>query len=254
MPPRISQTSLQHGKKKHPRSDWVAAMGHYDQKLPAQPEDVSDYILWGTKHFNKPRSLISLSVFSMTSFPAFLRWVSTLIPWTVASLSPWTHTIGSQESFFVLDTGPSNATPCDSSSWAQAITHLIHFSLPSGWDCAGWERLDFASLDHSCLPTSLPLVCRMLCDNVFPFLVNFLSSLPCEFCRIAPLFSNLEIRRGIFMADGHFPLTLHSTWVLVGLTGRLRFLSHQRDTFFLWFLTLLFSWLFIPTSLFYLLT
>lgn len=63
----------------------------------------------------------------------------------------------------------------------------------------------------------------MLCDNVFPFLVNFLSSLPCEFCRIAPLFSNLEIRRGIFMADGHFPLTLHSTWVLVGLTGRLRF-------------------------------
>lgn len=76
-------------------------------------------------------------------------------------------------------------------------------------------------------------VCWMLCDNVFPFLVNFLSSLPCEFCRIAPLFSNLEIRRGIFMADGHFPLTLHSTWVLVALTERLHFLSHQRDTFFL---------------------
>lgn len=167
---------------KTPRSDWVAAKEHYDQRLPAQPGDVSDYILWGTKHFNKPRSLISLSVFSMTSFPAFLRWVSTLIPWTVASLSPWTHTIGSQESFFVLDTGPSDATPCDSSSWAQAITHLIHFSLPSGWDCAGWERLDFASLNHSCLPTSLPpcLLVFAGCCVIMSFLFWWTSSPPCH--------------------------------------------------------------------------
>lgn len=169
---------LQHGKKKKtPRSDWVAAKGHHDQRLPAAAGRwVIASCEAGAKHFNKLWSLISLSVFPRTSFPAFLRWMSiSLCPYSVAS----------QDQFLCPGYTSFLCYTCGSNSWAQLI-----ISLPSDWDCglschACWLKwLDFESLNHSLSSHLFTLLFAstywMLCDSFLPLLVSFLSSLPSE--------------------------------------------------------------------------
>lgn len=179
MLPRISQTSLQRWKKKHQgvtewqlRGLWPKAACHGQET-------------WVIASCEALSALTNLGVWSpLVSFP----WPHSLHSWDgwalwfleQLHLSLWTHTIGSQESFFVLDTGPSYATHAiPAPGLKQSPTSL------QSPNCLGlcWLRDSrFWVQDHSCLHTSLPrcLLVFTGCCVAMSFLFWWTSCPPCH--------------------------------------------------------------------------